>query len=63
MLTLIFKGYHYRKIIGGTLTKKSYIRSNKLFTADHKLILYKIGTVDISIQKEVVEQTIKTLTE
>ena len=49
------------QIIGGTLTKKSYIRPNKLFTADHKLILYKIGTVVVSIQKEVAGQIIKIL--
>lgn len=49
------------QIVGGTLTKKSYIRPNKLFTADHKLILYKIGTLVVSIQKEVVGQIIKIL--
>jgi mRNA interferase MazF len=51
------------QIIGGTLTKKSYIRPNKLFTANQKLILYKIGTVDILIQKIVVGQIIKILSE
>lgn len=47
------------KIIGGKLAKKSYIRPNKLFTADHDLILYKVGSIGKSIHEKVVNQLIQ----
>ncbi|MCH7415004.1 type II toxin-antitoxin system PemK/MazF family toxin [Belliella sp. R4-6] len=49
------------QVIGGILAKKSYIRPNKLFTADQKLILYKIASVDKSTQKQVVDKVIKLI--
>lgn len=49
-------------IAGGELVKKSFIRPNKIFTADQKLILYKIGTINSSIHKLAVDQIMKILT-
>jgi len=41
----------------GRLQKKSNIRSNKLFTADEKIILYKIG----SLRKEKIDEVISSV--
>jgi len=32
-------------IIGGSLSRKSYIRCNKIFTADEDLMIRKVGTI------------------
>lgn len=40
----------------GKINIDSKIRPNKIFTADKSIILYKIGTININKQKEVLEK-------
>jgi mRNA interferase MazF len=51
------------EIKGGKLGRKSFIRPNKLFTADSGLILYKIGNLKRSTQIQVIDQIIRILSE
>lgn len=46
----------------GTLRKKNNIRSNRLFTADSKIILYKAGHIKPKRIDEVVNKIIEILT-
>ncbi|HSS75892.1 MAG TPA: type II toxin-antitoxin system PemK/MazF family toxin [Thermoanaerobaculia bacterium] len=45
----------------GNLRQSSYIRPNRLFTADQALILYRIGTVQTSKLEEAVDHLIDLL--
>jgi mRNA interferase MazF len=45
----------------GNLRQSSYIRPNRLFTADQALILYRIGTVQIAKLEETVDQLVELL--
>ncbi|MEK6963834.1 MAG: type II toxin-antitoxin system PemK/MazF family toxin [Nanoarchaeota archaeon] len=45
----------------GRLTLASFIRPNRLFTADRSLILYKIGSLKESKIREVEEKLIKLI--
>lgn len=46
-------------IVEGTLSQSSYIRPNKLFTADSSMILYKIGQLRTEKLEEVIQSVIK----
>jgi mRNA interferase MazF len=43
----------------GTIFKESNIRPNKLFTADSKIILYKIGSLKIQKFNEIIGNVVK----
>ena len=45
----------------GNLSQPSYIRPNRLFTADQTLILYRVGTVQTAKLEEAVGQLIELL--
>src|SRR3989338_1276853 len=45
----------------GGLATASFIRPNKLFTADKALIFYKVGTASKKKLQEAVDQAVKTL--
>jgi len=45
----------------GSLTKKSNIRPNRIFTADRNIILYKVGTIKDNKIKEVVNRIIEII--
>jgi len=47
----------------GKLTLDSYIRPNRIFTADKSIILYKIGSIKEAKVQEVVDGIIKILKE
>jgi len=47
----------------GSLLKESNIRPNKIFTADSKIILYKIGSLKPQKLNEVIDKVIKILKE
>jgi mRNA interferase MazF len=43
----------------GTIFKKSNIRPNKIFTADSKIILYKIGSLKVQKFNEIIDTVVK----
>jgi mRNA interferase MazF len=45
----------------GSLNKQSNVRPNRIFTADEKIILYKIGSLKESKTLEVINKTIDIL--
>ncbi len=45
----------------GSLNKKSNIRPNRIFTADEKIILYKIGSLKETKTFEVINKTIEII--
>jgi len=45
----------------GNLRQLSYLRPNRLFTADQALILYRIGTVQTAKLEEVIDQLAEIL--
>ncbi|MEK6958844.1 MAG: type II toxin-antitoxin system PemK/MazF family toxin [archaeon] len=49
------------QILGGKLDGASYIRPNKIFTADKSILLYKIGKLNNPKMKEVEEKIIKII--
>jgi mRNA interferase MazF len=49
------------KIVGGKLKGDSYIRTNKLFTADKSIIGYKVGSLKREKLKEVENKIIKII--
>ena len=49
------------KIVGGKLKGDSYIRTNKLFTADKSIIEYKVGSLKIDKLKEVEDKIVKII--
>ena len=46
----------------GSLNQKSLVRTNKLFTADQSLILYKIGILNYSKIKEIENRLVNIFT-
>ncbi len=54
-------GLDNNDFLEGSLNKKSNIRPNRIFTADNKIILYKIGCINENKIAEVVEKTIQIL--
>lgn len=47
----------------GSLNQNSNIRPNRLFTADSKIILYQIGTLDKNKSAEVTKKVVEIFTE
>lgn len=45
----------------GSLNKQSNVRPNRIFTADNRIILYKIGHINDQKLNEVTEKTISIL--
>ncbi len=45
----------------GSLNQNSNIRPNKLFTADSKIILYKVGSLKIEKMREIIESIINII--
>ncbi len=45
----------------GSLQKMSNIRPNKLFTADSRIILYKVGSINSDKLEEVIEKIIQIM--
>jgi mRNA interferase MazF len=48
-------------IKGGKLKGDSFIRTNKIFTADKSIILYKVGSLEKAKMSEVENKIIKTI--
>ena len=46
---------------GGSLNRNSYVKSNRLFTANEKIIDYKIGTLTTDKINEVITKIIEIL--
>ena len=47
--------------VSGALSKPSNIRPNKLFTADGRIVLYKVGTLKQTVVDAVVKKTVEIL--
>ena len=50
-----------KDIAGGKLNGSSYIRTNKIFTADKSILYYKVGKLDSSKMQEVEEKMINII--
>ncbi len=50
-------------IKGGKLKGDSFIRTNKIFTADKSIILYKVGSLEKNKMREVENKIIKIIKE
>jgi mRNA interferase MazF len=50
------------EIIDGELFKSSNVRPNRLFTADHSIILYKAGKISYTIHQKVIDAVVKLIT-
>ncbi|MCU0401197.1 MAG: type II toxin-antitoxin system PemK/MazF family toxin [Algoriphagus sp.] len=49
------------EITEGELFKSSNVRPNRLFTADHSIILYRAGKISSIIHQKVVEAVVKLI--
>ena len=49
------------EIVGGKLKGDSYIRTNKIFTADKSIIEYKVGNLKKGKMKEVEDRLVKII--
>jgi mRNA interferase MazF len=47
--------------VSGTLNRNSYIKANRIFTANEKIIAYKAGTLNSGKVNEVIEKLIGIL--
>ncbi len=45
----------------GELSRKSYIRPHRIFTADQNLIIYKIGQIDVKKLDEVITTIVEII--
>ncbi|MBR8828969.1 MAG: type II toxin-antitoxin system PemK/MazF family toxin [Gomphosphaeria aponina SAG 52.96 = DSM 107014] len=50
-----------KDFLSGSLNQISNIRPNKLFTADSKIILYKIGSLKLEKMQEIIQSIIKII--
>jgi mRNA interferase MazF len=50
-----------RDIVGGKLKGESYIRTNKIFTADESIIYYKIGKINAKKMEKTEEKIIEII--
>lgn len=46
---------------GGSLNQESFVRPNRLFTADSRIVLYKIGSLKSDTMGQVTEKIIEIL--
>jgi mRNA interferase MazF len=50
-----------RDFVYGSLRKKSNIRPNRIFTADRRIILYRVGSIKEEKLREVIEKIVQIL--
>jgi mRNA interferase MazF len=50
-----------KDLSGGSLNKKSNLRPNRIFTADEKIILYKICSLKEEKMQEVIAKTVEII--
>lgn len=43
---------------GGSLNQESYIRFNRIFTADQNIVLYKAGSLQLNLTEEIIDKVI-----
>lgn len=48
-------------IVEGSLDRVSYVRPGKLFTANEKLIIRSVGTLDMQFRRSIVEAIVRLL--